>query len=91
MRVTSTPRAVTPSAKARESSGELGSHVVADDDAALAVGDDDDLGEGRADGPGDLRRELLGHEAPDVVGLDEVGEGRHGVDSSVQLSRRMRR
>ena len=44
-----------------------------------ATGGADDAHEGRAERPGDLRVELVGHDAADVVGLDEgrqvVAEG----------------
>ena len=47
-------------------------HVGADDDAGGPLGEGDDLGEGRADGAGDVVVELVGHDTSDVVGPDEV-------------------
>ena len=91
MSVTSTPRPVTPSAKAADSSGRARAHVVPDDDAILPPGDRDDLGERDAEGAGHVRRELFGNEPAHVVGLDEVSEYGHVDDLSRHESLSMRR
>ena len=64
-----------------EGAAELGAgvaHVVGDDAGGGSVGPHDHVGEGRSQGPGDVRVELVGDGAADVVGLDDVGEGDGG-------------
>jgi hypothetical protein len=45
---------------------------VADDDRGRTIGVRHDLCEGRADREGDLAVQLFGHQATNVVGLDEL-------------------
>ena len=69
---TSAPASVAPSAKAAASAGEVGPHVVADDDRRRAG----HLGVRAAGGAGQCGVDLLGSQASDVVGLEHRVDGR---------------
>ncbi len=89
MSTTSTPREVTPAANAADSSGELGRMSWPMTMPGLPSGRRPPRRRRRR-WPRRPRRELLGHEAADVVGLDEVCKGGHGRHPSRPTGRRSR-
>ena len=72
---TSRPWRCTPSAKAAASSTPLGRMSRATSTRVGAVGVGHEAGERRADALGQVGVELVGDGAPDVVGLEDRGEG----------------
>ena len=88
MRTTSAPCAIAPAAKASTSSGELRPHVVADDDAPAARPPTTRT-KAAPTARGEVGVELLGHEAADVVRLDDaaqVADRAGGVGHSAEPS-----
>ena len=76
------PRSTTSTPWRRHALGEgggqldpRGPHVAADEDPCRRPGE---AGEGRAEGAGDGGVELVGHRAPDVVGLEDLSSDMRG-------------